>query len=215
MAKAATPANMAKEHSNINYQAAIEIIQGDILALQSDQKKLAKEAGTAWKEIEDLGVNKAGAQAFAGLLKKPVDIRRDMFRTFVNLAKAANWFDWLNDLVDQAQGNATPAPIVQAPGAPAPIVDHPKDDSDLAGGADGRPMVGADDSTRIDLKTRMLQKSLGDDKWDDIRPATPKELAAERDRIADFDDKGPDVPAAKAVARAKAGGAKPDLKSVK
>lgn len=216
MAEAATPESVNRENGNIDYSAALEIIQTDILALQSDQKKLAKEAGTSWKQVEDMGVNKAGAQAFAGLLKKPVDIRRDMFRTFINLAKAANWFEWLDDLVDRSQAG----PVVAAPAAPAapranvpaanrepPAPDHPADDSDLAGPPE-----------RVNLKTSWVQRlktdadPTDDASWEDVRQATPKEMAAERERLADFDDKGPgpqpepEVAATKAAAREKVGG---------
>lgn len=61
--------------------------------------------------------------------------------------------------------------------------EHPEDDSDLS----GEPTV------RINLEEGMVQKLQegGDpadpEAWDDVRAAKPEELAAERERIADFE----------------------------
>jgi hypothetical protein len=84
---------------------------------------------------------------------------------------------------------------------PAPVVpDQPdllsSDTDDLALAGDEDPtaqIVRTGDHldegmARVDLKTGMVQASTGDDQWTDVREATPDELAAERDRTADFDD---------------------------
>jgi hypothetical protein len=75
---------------------------------------------------------------------------------------------------------------------------HPGDDSDLAGET-CPPMVTTGDTVdgvefRVNLKTEMVEAlpegcdrdTEGD--WTDERPATPEELAGERQRVADFDD---------------------------
>ena len=110
---------------------------------------------------------------------------------------------------------------------------HPRDDSDLLGGGDdetggdsggdvvdedplgiGQTTVGLAPALRVDLKRSHIQAlRVGADpadegEWYDLRPATPDELAAERERIADFDDSGavkPEVAAAAAPAKSKAG----------
>lgn len=192
MVKSATPDSVNEGDGpppNIDYVAAVELIQTTIHGIESDQRSLSADAKDAWDQVEQLGVNKVGAQLFSKILKKPVDKRRDEFRTLINLAKAAGWFDWLDDLVDRAQTG----PVVKsAPQAPKPVAPEgpkpPKDDKDLAG-------------ERVNLKTGWVQRvkeasrdkpALEDDDWEDIRQATPKEMAAERDRLADFDvDTGP------------------------
>jgi hypothetical protein len=87
--------------------------------------------------------------------------------------------------------------------------EHPEDDSDLAheGGSDdvdtelirdGEAVIFALENgrARIDLKRGWVQ-FLADDEvdhdanWQDMREATPAELAAERDRIADFEEATP------------------------
>lgn len=67
---------------------------------------------------------------------------------------------------------------------------HPLAHDDLVitqGGATGR--------VRIDLKAEMVNAEIAGENGPtevELRPATPQELAAERDRIADFDDNGSD-----------------------
>lgn len=209
--------------SNIDWGEALEIIQSTVHGIESDQRSLSQSAQEAWGRIEELGVNKEGAKKFSAMLKKPVEKRRDEFRSFINLAKAAGWFDWLDDLVDRSQTGPVVAAAPAAPKAnvPAehrePAVYHPKDDSDLAAGPTPE---------RVNLKTGWVQRMKAgvvrgknemstDDDWEDIRQATPKEMATERDRLADFDtDEGrapggpkpePELEAAKAGARQKVG----------
>lgn len=79
--------------------------------------------------------------------------------------------------------------------------DHPADDSDLAGPQGAAEIVrhgdmiefaGDEGAARIDLDTGVIElECKGDDGEPefyrvDFRPATPEELAAERERIADF-----------------------------
>jgi hypothetical protein len=205
MAKAANSENIAKEDSNVDYVAAVELITTTVHGIESEQRSLSKDAADAWKRIEDLGVNKEGAKVFSKILKKPVEQRRDEFRTFINLAKAAGWFDWLRDLVDVAeQGPEVQPPQPKAaPGAPAPIKPEaaapPSDDSDLvdAGTAAAAGKEPAELQTRVDLKRKWVQQvkpasrdkvAFDEDDWEDVREATPAELAAERERLADFSD---------------------------
>lgn len=238
MAESATPdsVNKDQEKSNVDYPRAVEIIQTTIHALESDQKALSKDARDAWEDIENLGVNKKGAQLFSQILKKPVDKRRDEFRTLINLAKAAGWFDWLDDLVDRAQAG----PVVQAPPPAAPAPPKPAPAKAAAGKpapppaepdppADSRDLANAAVPERVYLKTGWVQRLKADapegcdldnpDFWEDVRQATPAELAAERERMADFDDglggePAPDVEAEKAAAAEKVSGRRGTLKIV-
>lgn len=78
--------------------------------------------------------------------------------------------------------------------------EHPEDDSDLAGEdvepeplRDGQAITfaGEEGCVRIDLKRGWVQfladSEQESENWQDMREATPAELAAERDRIADFE----------------------------
>lgn len=205
MAESATPGSVNRDQSNIDYAKAVELIRTTVHTLESEQRSLSADAKDAWDRVEQLGVNKVGAQLFSKILKKPVEKRQDEFRTLVNLAKAAGWFDWLNDLVDQSQTAPLVAPAPAAPAAPkanVPAANReapppPAGDTDLAAG----PVE------RVNLKSGWIQRlkpstgdgaerDLTDDKsWDDHRQATPKELAAERERLqADFDGPAADGP---------------------
>lgn len=220
------PANadtVNKDHQNIDYGKVLELIQTTIHGLESEQRSLSADAKDAWDRIENLGVNKVGAQLFSKMLKKPVDKRRDEFRTFIMLAKEAGWLDWLTDLVDVAElagaggaGRRDAPPPPQAAAAPPPPA--PAGDKDLVEATDKTV-------TRVNLKTSMIERlkagvtpeqnaasAKPDADWEDVRAATPAELAAERERLADFDVDGPkaepEVAAAKQGARAKAGAKK-------
>lgn len=73
-----------------------------------------------------------------------------------------------------------------------PIDDHPDDDSDLAA-EDLEPDTDGDAGCRTNLKSGMRERlaadqAAGDEDavWEEVREATPDELAAERERTADF-----------------------------
>lgn len=81
--------------------------------------------------------------------------------------------------------------------------DHPDDDSDLAGEAesdletrvlkdgDAVMFAGEPGKVRIDVNSGWVQFNAdndGDDEWQDMREGTTAELAAERERTADFTD---------------------------
>lgn len=97
----------------------------------------------------------------------------------------------------------SPAKGAAAPGeiASDPPPEHPADDSDLAGEEreeEAKEVVGPLDKLgegeRVNLKTGMVERHPGggadDDNanWIDVREALFDELAAERERIADFDE---------------------------
>ena len=210
MAQAANPDSVNKDQENVDYVGAVELILTTIHGLESEQRSLSKDAQEAWGRIEDMGVNKEGAKLFSKILKKPVEKRQDEFRTFVNLAKAAGWFDWLNDLVDRAQtgivGSSAPAAKApQAPKAPTPVPAPAAPEPP----ADSRDLSNAAVPERVNLTKGWIQRLKADtpvdadmadyDFWVDVRQETPQELAAERERRADFPIDGPqaDVEAAK------------------
>lgn len=97
--------------------------------------------------------------------------------------------------VDDYKGNRPAAVDVEEPALPFEGGDHPDDDSDLAG--EDRPAGGEDridTEHRVNLKSGWVQRRDPThppeaDAWLDVREATPFELSAERDRVADFDDR--------------------------
>lgn len=102
-------------------------------------------------------------------------------------------------------------PDQRALGFEAGSDEHPSDDSDLAAehlvepvvlrDGDKVPWAGGIGRVRIDLKRGWVQfledgETVAEENWGDMREATPAELAAERERTADFADAPEGVEAA-------------------
>ena len=150
MAEAANSDSVNRGDDGPDLATALSIILS-IHAEQGEVSSVAQSIAQSWKRVEEqCGLNRQGAKHFAAILKKPVDNRKDEFRTFILLAQHAGWFDWFQDLVDlsqlpNAKADGTPRQPPQAPAAPTkakeadpPPPPPPSDDSDLAdaGGPD-------------------------------------------------------------------------------
>lgn len=190
MARKANKESVAAAENGPDYKGALALIRGDIREAKDETSTIGQRVGQDWKRIEKvMGLNRRGAQMFAGIAFLPSDTQADILRTFYGLVKEAGLSEF-TDLVDIAEaGEAKPkAP----PAAPQPIADHPSDDSDLA----GIETVDGDEQGSVDLKTGMLVREDGSD----IRQATSSELAMAREAQADFDKQAAkDKPKLKAV----------------
>lgn len=229
MAQSASKESVERADSGPDVAEALLIIQG-IHGEQSEASSVAQSIGQMWERIEkQCGLNRQGAKHFSAILKKPVDKRKDEFRTFIMLARQAGWFDWMNDLVDRAQGNSPAvAAAPKAPSAPKPVEQPapppPADSSDLSD-------AGYPTKEEVNLKTGMVETwtyitEVEDGEEVDVlqkmlseRAAKPEELAKAREEQADFDDAevAPDLaePAAEPPTPEKpTRGGRPKLKAV-
>lgn len=157
MAKSANPDSVGSGENTPDYAGALNLIQTEIHGNESDASALAQAKGQLWKKIESVhGVNKEGAKHFSSILKKPVEKRRDEFRTLYMLAREAGWLNWFDDLVDRAEGIAPPQPVASAPDLDLPS--PPADDSDLAGEEEEEGQIDLNDD---DLEAAVSEAEAG------------------------------------------------------
>lgn len=162
MAKTASSENIQRDEDGPDYDKTILAVRGQLRANDADQKKLAQENSTVYKRIEkEYGVHSGAAKQFAAIDKMAAEKRSDFLRSLLGLLNRAGYNDF-DDLVDRAQRPKTEGETKTSASVPDAL--------------DGEPTV--------DLKTGMLVGSDGSD----IREATPDEMAAARNKQADFDD---------------------------
>lgn len=172
MARAANSENIKRDESGPDFNGAVGLVRGQIRTNESDIQSTAQDNSTLYKRIEkQMGVHRGAAKDFAKIDKMAGEKRTDYLRSLLGLLGVAGYNDF-DDLVDRAQkpagkdkGQKTDKPK----GKPAPAPDAIDDTAP---------------TEQVDLKTGMVVGADGED----IRQASPEELAAERNRQADFDD---------------------------
>lgn len=193
MAKTANAENVKAAVVGPDYDAAIKLIRGEIAGDKKRTSSIGQAIGKAWKRIEQqFGMNRAAAQAFARVDEMAVETRTDYLRTFFNLCNRAG-YGTFDDLVDRAE-KASPERKPRAARSTETAAKPRRSADDAKPGPEGdTDLVDAGDaSRRINLKTGWVQKHIGagagpeDVNWIDEREATAEEMAAERERVADF-----------------------------
>jgi hypothetical protein len=164
MAKTANSANVKRDIEGPDYKGAIDLVRGRIRSNQSESRSLAQDNSTLYKRIDkEHGVHTGAAKDFAKIDGMAPEKRTDYLRSLLGMLGFAG-YDNFDDLVDRAQ---KPAPTGEG--------------KDKVEALPADEVAGED---HVDLKTGMIVSADGKD----VRDATPEELAAERDRIADFSD---------------------------
>ena len=175
MARSATSENIARDEGGPDFQGAINLIRGKIRTNQSDSRSLAQDNSTLFKRIDkQMGVHPAAAKDFGKIDGMAPEKRTDYLRSLLGLLSFAE-YDNFDDLVDRAQ-----KPSGKKEGkakAKEPAADKPAAAPDALDGNE-QP------SDTVDLRTGMIVDPQGND----VREATPEELAEARERQADFAD---------------------------
>lgn len=183
MAKPANSANIKRDQEGPDYQAVVGLVRGQLRNNDADQKSIAQDNATIFTRIEKThGVHKGAAKTFYQIDRMSPEKRTDYLRSLLGLLGIAGYADF-DDLVDRMQKPGKNP--VKTGGKPA------------AKGAKAEAPDALERQTRINLKTGWVQRvkestkdeaALVDEDWEDTREATPGELTAERERVADFDD---------------------------
>jgi hypothetical protein len=188
MARSANSANIRRDEQGPDFKAVVDLVRGRLRTNDADQKSLAQDNATMFTRIEKQhGVHKGAAKTFAQVDKMAAEKRTDFLRSLLGLLGIAG-YDNFDDLVDRAQKPA---------GKPAKETPKPAGKGSKAQVPDALEGDNAPGLERTNLKTGMLERHIGggadddDSNWEDVREATPDELAAERTRLADFEDEEP------------------------
>lgn len=88
----------------IDWSAAARIIENDIADIDGKLAKSRGDMAAAKKRLEDIGVNKRGANFIASLLKAGPSTTSDILRTVVMLAHEIDEIGIIADMVDDAEG---------------------------------------------------------------------------------------------------------------
>ncbi len=145
MARRANRESVERGVNGPDFDAALAIIK-TIWTDQTESRTISGEIGAKWKRIEELGVNKVGAQMFNKIAKLEPDIRDDVLRTFLKLSKSYGALD-SRDLVDVMEGGATLGEQVLKGDAPDAMDDFDAADPKLRkDGVDEDPGESEDDA---------------------------------------------------------------------